>query len=248
MWYAIWCCHMPATIPPEAASEMSARNEIVPFDVTEVLFIGQGSALITCLRIRTLFRRLPTQALGRGPIVRVQLRPRSLCGLLDFVVPLDFASATGGFSMTLLINQATRLGFLLLYFTMSTIRDIKSKLNQKALDAVCTKYHNPASVHPSLPGLDKSILQSPDGMIRTGRGKESCGWRAQLLKKTETEHYGATPLREMMYQRRSYAKDAQKIIFVVENLQKKRKRKLIWMASGLALSKKVEDESIIFTS
>ncbi|GJX27032.1 hypothetical protein Tco_0233328 [Tanacetum coccineum] len=48
---------------------------------------------------------------------------------------------------------------------MSTIRDIKSKLNQKALDALCTKYHIPASVHPSLPGSDKSILQSPDGKI-----------------------------------------------------------------------------------
>ncbi|GJS15296.1 hypothetical protein Tco_0409768 [Tanacetum coccineum] len=48
---------------------------------------------------------------------------------------------------------------------MSTIRDIKSKLNQKALDTLCTKYHIPASVHPSLPGSDKSILQSPDGKI-----------------------------------------------------------------------------------
>ncbi|GJV94365.1 hypothetical protein Tco_1545942 [Tanacetum coccineum] len=32
-------------------------------------------------------------------------------------------------------------------------------------DALCTKYHIPASVHPSLPGSDKSILQSPDGKI-----------------------------------------------------------------------------------
>ncbi|GJX82140.1 hypothetical protein Tco_0331621 [Tanacetum coccineum] len=48
---------------------------------------------------------------------------------------------------------------------MSTIRDIKSKLNQKALDALCTKYHIPASVHPSLPGSDKNILQSPSGKI-----------------------------------------------------------------------------------
>ncbi|GJV35327.1 leucine-rich repeat, cysteine-containing subtype protein [Tanacetum coccineum] len=100
--------------------------------------VGQESALIACLRIRTLFRRRPTEALGRGPIVRVQPRLRSL---------------------------ATRLGFLLLYFTMSTIRDIKSKLNKKALDALCTKYHIPASVHPCLPGSDKSILQSPDGKI-----------------------------------------------------------------------------------
>ncbi|GKB78957.1 hypothetical protein Tco_0945852, partial [Tanacetum coccineum] len=56
-------------------------------------------------------------------------------------------------------------GFLFLYITMSTIRDIKSKLSQKALDALCTKYHIPACVHPSLPGLDKNILQSPDGQI-----------------------------------------------------------------------------------
>ncbi|GKA06083.1 hypothetical protein Tco_0685203, partial [Tanacetum coccineum] len=48
---------------------------------------------------------------------------------------------------------------------MSTIRDIKSKLSQKALDALCTKYHIPACVHPSLPGPDKNILQSPDGQI-----------------------------------------------------------------------------------
>ncbi|GJW10996.1 hypothetical protein Tco_1576823 [Tanacetum coccineum] len=41
-------------------------------------FAGQGSALIACLRIRTLFRGRPTEALGRGPIVRVQPRPRSL--------------------------------------------------------------------------------------------------------------------------------------------------------------------------
>nr|GEY16882.1 putative transposase (putative), gypsy type [Tanacetum cinerariifolium] len=48
---------------------------------------------------------------------------------------------------------------------MSTIHDIKSKLNQKALDALCTKYHIPACVHPSLPGSNKNILQSPDGKI-----------------------------------------------------------------------------------
>ncbi|GJT44305.1 hypothetical protein Tco_0953020 [Tanacetum coccineum] len=48
---------------------------------------------------------------------------------------------------------------------MSTIRDIKSKLNQKTLDALCTKYHIPACVHPSLPGPDKNILQSLDGKI-----------------------------------------------------------------------------------
>ncbi|GKC82648.1 hypothetical protein Tco_1138365 [Tanacetum coccineum] len=48
---------------------------------------------------------------------------------------------------------------------MSTIRDFKSKLNQKALDALCTKYHIPACVHPSLPGPDNNILQSPDGKI-----------------------------------------------------------------------------------
>ncbi|GKC43480.1 hypothetical protein Tco_1061202 [Tanacetum coccineum] len=46
-----------------------------------------------------------------------------------------------------------------------TIRDIKSKLNKKALDALCTKYHIPACVHPSLPRPDKNILQSPDGNI-----------------------------------------------------------------------------------
>ncbi|GKC66516.1 hypothetical protein Tco_1099114 [Tanacetum coccineum] len=32
-------------------------------------------------------------------------------------------------------------------------------------DALCTKYHIPACVHPSLPSPDKSILQSPDGKI-----------------------------------------------------------------------------------
>nr|GEV52279.1 transposase (putative), gypsy type [Tanacetum cinerariifolium] len=48
---------------------------------------------------------------------------------------------------------------------MSTIRDIKSKLNQKALDAQSTKYHIPACVHPVLPGPDKNILRSPDGKI-----------------------------------------------------------------------------------
>ncbi|GJW56045.1 hypothetical protein Tco_0102776 [Tanacetum coccineum] len=51
---------------------------------------------------------------------------------------------------------------------MGTIRDIKSKLNQKALDALCTKYHIPACVHPLLPGPDKNILQSPDGKIGVG--------------------------------------------------------------------------------
>nr|GEV86369.1 transposase (putative), gypsy type [Tanacetum cinerariifolium] len=48
---------------------------------------------------------------------------------------------------------------------MSTIRDIKSKLTQKVLDALCTKYHIPACVHPTLPGPNQSILQSPDGQI-----------------------------------------------------------------------------------
>nr|GEY59225.1 transposase (putative), gypsy type [Tanacetum cinerariifolium] len=48
---------------------------------------------------------------------------------------------------------------------MSIIRDIKSKLNQKAFDVLCTKYHIHACVHPSLPGPDKNILQSPDGKI-----------------------------------------------------------------------------------
>ncbi|GJU33972.1 hypothetical protein Tco_1182326 [Tanacetum coccineum] len=138
--------------------------------------------------MRTLFRRRPTKAvrvrhvilepcrcspglnIGSLYLLLILVGPRPNCeGTAqaqkpDFVVSLDFASATGGFSVTLLINQATRLGFLLLYFTMSTIRDIKSKLNQKALDALCTKYHIPASVHPSLPGSDKSILQSPDEM------------------------------------------------------------------------------------
>nr|GEW35172.1 hypothetical protein [Tanacetum cinerariifolium] len=48
---------------------------------------------------------------------------------------------------------------------MSTIHDIKSKLTQKALDALCTKYHIPSCVHPILPGLDQNILQSPDGKV-----------------------------------------------------------------------------------
>ncbi|GJU79446.1 zinc finger, C6HC-type containing protein [Tanacetum coccineum] len=142
---------------PEKEKEKKALFEFLQGQAESGALVGQGSALIACLRIRTLFRRRPTEA--------VRVRLVILEPLLDFVVPLDFASATGGFSVTLLINQATRLGFLLLYFTMSTIRDIKSKLNQKALDALCTKYHIPASVHPSLPGSDKSILQSPDGKI-----------------------------------------------------------------------------------
>nr|GEX46696.1 hypothetical protein [Tanacetum cinerariifolium] len=56
-----------------------------------------------------------------------------------------------------------RFFLLFLYITMITIRDIKSKLNQKALDALCTKYHIPAYVHPVLPGPGENILQSPDG-------------------------------------------------------------------------------------
>ncbi|GKA64656.1 hypothetical protein Tco_0764363 [Tanacetum coccineum] len=48
---------------------------------------------------------------------------------------------------------------------MSTIRDIKSKLTQTALDALCTKYHIPACDHPTLPGPDQNILQSPDGKV-----------------------------------------------------------------------------------
>ncbi|GKA54982.1 hypothetical protein Tco_0753931 [Tanacetum coccineum] len=40
--------------------------------------VGQGSALIACLWIRPLFRRRPTEALGRGSIVMVQPRLRSL--------------------------------------------------------------------------------------------------------------------------------------------------------------------------
>nr|GEY66980.1 hypothetical protein [Tanacetum cinerariifolium] len=48
---------------------------------------------------------------------------------------------------------------------MSTIRDIKSKLTQKALDALCTKYHIPACVHSTLPSPNQSILQSPNGKI-----------------------------------------------------------------------------------
>nr|GEU58191.1 hypothetical protein [Tanacetum cinerariifolium] len=48
---------------------------------------------------------------------------------------------------------------------MSTIRDIKSNLNQKALDALCTKYHIPACVHLILPGPNKNILQSLGGKI-----------------------------------------------------------------------------------
>ncbi|GKE57468.1 hypothetical protein Tco_1496653 [Tanacetum coccineum] len=40
--------------------------------------VGQGSALIAYLRIQTLFRRRPTEALGQCPIVMVQPMPRSL--------------------------------------------------------------------------------------------------------------------------------------------------------------------------
>ncbi|GJZ69725.1 hypothetical protein Tco_0633275 [Tanacetum coccineum] len=55
--------------------------------------------------------------------------------------------------------------FSFLYIRMGTIRDIKSKLNQKALDALCIKYHIPSCVHPSLPSSNKNILHSPDGKI-----------------------------------------------------------------------------------
>ncbi|GJX21003.1 hypothetical protein Tco_0223680, partial [Tanacetum coccineum] len=89
----------------------------------------------------------------------------------DFVVPLDFASATGGFSATLLINQV-RFPSLILHDEYYSC--IKSNLNQKALDALCTKYHIPASVHPSLPGLDKSILQSLNGKIDVSHFEISC--------------------------------------------------------------------------
>nr|GEW75817.1 hypothetical protein [Tanacetum cinerariifolium] len=48
---------------------------------------------------------------------------------------------------------------------MSTIRDIKSELTQKAFNALCTKYHIPACVHPTLTGPNQNVLQSPDGKI-----------------------------------------------------------------------------------
>ncbi|GJV90854.1 hypothetical protein Tco_1538667 [Tanacetum coccineum] len=89
------------------------------------------------------------------PIIRHQVPP----------VYVSYPTGITFDSLSIILNLATRLGFLLLYFTMSTIRDIKSKLNPKALDTLCTKNHIPASVHPSLPGSDKSILQSPDGKI-----------------------------------------------------------------------------------
>ncbi|GKD13679.1 gypsy type transposase [Tanacetum coccineum] len=41
----------------------------------------------------------------------------------------------------------------------------KGLLTQKALDALCIKYHIPSCVHLTLPGPDKNILQSPDGQI-----------------------------------------------------------------------------------
>ncbi|GJV22615.1 hypothetical protein Tco_1375310, partial [Tanacetum coccineum] len=134
---------------------------IVPFDETEVLFIGEKILGFPNLSPASLMARVGPLSVGPRPNYEGTAQAQKP----DFVVSLDFASATGDFSVTLLINQATRLGFFLLYFTISTIRDIKSKLNQKALHALCTKYHIPASVHPSLPGSDKSILQSPDGKI-----------------------------------------------------------------------------------
>ncbi|GJZ95227.1 hypothetical protein Tco_0667430 [Tanacetum coccineum] len=33
-------------------------------------------------------------------------------------------------------------------------------------NALCTKYHIPACVHPTLPGLDKDILQNPNGKLK----------------------------------------------------------------------------------
>nr|GEV18915.1 hypothetical protein [Tanacetum cinerariifolium] len=63
------------------------------------------------------------------------------------------------------LGYQVRFFLLFLYITMSTIRDIRFKLNQKALDALCTKDHIPACVHPLLHSPDKNILQSPDGKI-----------------------------------------------------------------------------------
>ncbi|GJY55571.1 basic leucine zipper 4-like protein [Tanacetum coccineum] len=208
--------------------------------------------------------RRPTEALARGPIVRVQPRPSN--GWMTCVLPdlsfsdwHDLVSVIQLASLSIILNLATRLGFLLLYFTMSTIRDIKSKLNQKALDTLCTKYHIPASVHPSLPGLEKSILQSPDEMdlfafirhsnptkVRVG-GRDLADRELKLLKMTEGRTVALDPPANsqiVLYdvQEEAIAKDALGV--VVEKPQKKRKRKVIGDASGSALPPK-RDGSII---
>ncbi|GKC52803.1 hypothetical protein Tco_1075548 [Tanacetum coccineum] len=76
----------PTANEVHVATKIQGKPLVLPWGRTPRLdsgvrsgaLVGQGSALIACLRIRTLFRRRPTEALGRGPIVRVQPRPRSL--------------------------------------------------------------------------------------------------------------------------------------------------------------------------
>ncbi|GJR91668.1 hypothetical protein Tco_0215679 [Tanacetum coccineum] len=228
--------------------------------------VGQGSALIACLRIRTLFRRRPTEALGRGPIVRVQPRPRSLvCPL--YVIKSSQSSRF--IACDTLMHAATRLGFLLLYFMMSTIRDIKSKLSQKAFDALCTKYHIPASVHPSLPGSDKKmdlfafIRHSDPTKVRVGE-RNLADRELKLLNMTEGRTVALDPpatavsggssdsidrlfdegdntrqehsVERNDVQEEVIAKDTSEV--VIEKPQKKRKRKVVGDASGSALPPK----------
>nr|GEV02510.1 hypothetical protein [Tanacetum cinerariifolium] len=44
---------------------------------------------------------------------------------------------------------------------MGSLDDIKSILNQSALDAICEKFHISRTVHPDLPGLNSRIRNSP---------------------------------------------------------------------------------------
>nr|GEU53566.1 hypothetical protein [Tanacetum cinerariifolium] len=92
---------------------------------------------------------------------------------------------------------------------MSTMRDIKSKLTRKALDALCTKYHIPACVYLTLPGPDENILQSPDGQIEMDlyafvchsdptkvriRERDLAEREVELLKMTEGRTVSLDPL------------------------------------------------------
>ncbi|GJR91672.1 hypothetical protein Tco_0215683 [Tanacetum coccineum] len=122
--------------------------------------VGQGSALIACLRIRTLFRRRPTEAvrvrlvilepcrcspglnIGSLYLLLILFGPRPNCeGTAqaqkpDFVVSLDFASATGGFSVTLLINQPS-VNLFRAFYTSSYTKGWLSFIKRSDAAPVC---------------------------------------------------------------------------------------------------------------
>ncbi|GJY05407.1 hypothetical protein Tco_0371347 [Tanacetum coccineum] len=107
-------------------------NDVPELKKKSGALVGQGSTLIACLRIQTLIRRRPTEAIrvrlvilescqcslglniGSLYFLLILVGPRPNCeGTAlaqkpDFVVSLDFASATGGFSVTLLISSYTK--------------------------------------------------------------------------------------------------------------------------------------------